>query len=95
MTKQMVHFFELPELYKILLELKNSLSFDINNYQSKKELSNAITKLAIDDELRERLGLSGYKFVHEECNCISMAKNSLELYEQVLKNNHNNGEFGV
>ena len=27
--------------------------------------------------------------VHEECNCISMAKNSLRLYEQVLENNDN------
>jgi len=35
------------------------------------------------------LGLSGYKFVHEECNCISMAKNSLKLYGQVLENNDN------
>ena len=48
MTKQIVHFFELPELYKILLELKDILSFDINNYQSKKELSNAITENKLD-----------------------------------------------
>ena len=48
MTKQIVHFFELPELYKILLELKDILSFDINNYQSKKELSNAITANKLD-----------------------------------------------
>jgi len=48
MTKQIVHFFELPELYKILLELKDILSFDINNYQSKKELSNAITDNKLD-----------------------------------------------
>jgi len=53
------------------------------------ELAKAITKLLLDDELREKLGLSGYKFVHEECNCISMAKNSLKLYEQVLENNDN------
>ena len=48
MAKQIVHFFELPELYKILLELKDILSFDINNYQSKKELSNAITDNKLD-----------------------------------------------
>jgi glycosyltransferase involved in cell wall biosynthesis len=53
------------------------------------ELSKAITKLLLDDKLRERLGISGYEFVHEECNCISMAKNSLILYEQVLQNNDN------
>jgi len=53
------------------------------------ELSKAITKLLLDDELREQLGVSGYDFVHEECNCVSMAKNSLKLYEQVLENNDN------
>jgi len=53
------------------------------------ELSKAITKLLLDDKLRERLGISGYEFVHEECNCIAMAKNSLILYEQVLQNNDN------
>ena len=53
------------------------------------ELSNAITKLLFDDKLREQLGMSGYDFVHEECNCVSMAKNSLKLYEQVSENNDN------
>ena len=53
------------------------------------ELSKAMTKLLLDDELREKLGISGYNFVHEECNCVSMAKNSLKLYEQVLENNDN------
>ena len=53
------------------------------------ELSKDMTKLLLDDKLREQLGVSGYDFVHEECNCISMAKNSLRLYEQVLKNNDN------
>ena len=48
MTKQIVNFFELPELYNILFELKDILSFDINNYQSKKELSNAIDENKID-----------------------------------------------
>ena len=53
------------------------------------ELASAIKKLLLDEGLRKRLGLSGYNFVHEECNCISMAKNSLNLYEQILKNNDN------
>ena len=48
MTKQMVHFIELPELYKILLELKDILSFYVNNYQSRKELSNALIDNKID-----------------------------------------------
>ena len=53
------------------------------------ELAGAIRKLLNDEDLRKRLGLFGYNFVHEECNCVSMAKNSLKLYEQVLENNHN------
>ena len=58
----------------ILIEPENSL-----------ELSNAIVKLLNDSELREKLGLSGYNFVNEECNCVSMAKNSLKLYEDILE----------
>ena len=57
--------------------------------ENSEELSKAIIKLLQDDNLRERLGMCGYEFVHEECNCISMAKNSLRLYEQVLENNDN------
>ena len=53
------------------------------------ELADAIKKLLLDEDLRDRLGMSGYNFVHEECNCESMAKNSVELYKEVLKNNHN------
>ena len=53
------------------------------------KLANAIKKLLLDEGLKNRLGLSGYNFVHEECNCISMAKNSLNLYEQILKDNDN------
>jgi len=58
----------------ILVEPENSL-----------ELSNAMVKLLNDTELREKLGLAGYNFVNEECNCISMAKNSLKLYEDILE----------
>tara|TARA_B110000014_G_scaffold201772_1_gene151518 strand:- start:30 stop:1223 length:1194 start_codon:yes stop_codon:yes gene_type:complete len=57
--------------------------------ENSEELSKAIIKLLQDDNLRERLGMCGYEFVHEECNCISMAKNSLRLYEKVLKNHDN------
>ncbi len=53
------------------------------------ELSKAITKLVLDNKLREKLGESGYKFVHEECNCISMAKNSLKLYKQAVDDQDN------
>ena len=57
--------------------------------ENSEELSKAIIKLLQDDDLRKRLGMNGYEFVHEECNCISMAKNSLKLYEKVLENNDN------
>ena len=62
----------------ILVEPENSL-----------ELSNAMMKLLNDTGLRERLGLSGYNFVNEECNCVSMAKNSLKLYESILEETQN------
>ena len=62
----------------ILVEPENSL-----------ELSNAIMKLLNDTGLREKLGLSGYNFVNEECNCVSMAKNSLKLYESILEETQN------
>jgi len=65
---------------------KNGLLVDPENPV---QLAKAITKLLLDDNLRIKLGLSGYHFVHDECNCVSMAKNSLELYEEILKNNDN------
>ena len=58
----------------ILVEPENSV-----------ELSTAIMKLLNDSKLREKLGVSGYNFVNEECNCVSMAKNSLKLYEDILE----------
>ena len=62
----------------ILVEPENSV-----------QLSAAIAKLLNNSELREKLGLAGYNFVHKECNCVSMAKNSLKLYEDILENNQN------
>ena len=53
------------------------------------QLSKAIIKLLFDDKLRNKLGLSGYNFVHEKCNSVSMAKHSLKLYNELLKNNYN------
>ena len=53
------------------------------------QLSKAITRLLFDDKLRNKLGLSGYNFVHEKCNSVSMAKHSLKLYNELLKNNDN------
>jgi glycosyltransferase involved in cell wall biosynthesis len=65
---------------------ENGILVEPNN---PKQLSDAIIKLLLDESLRIKLGLSGYDFVHKECNSISMAKNSLRLYEEFLKINHN------
>ena len=53
------------------------------------ELSKAIIELLENKVLREKLGLAGYEFVHKECNCVSMAQNSLALYHEIIKNNPN------
>ena len=57
--------------------------------ENSEEMSKAIIRLLMDENLREKLGDAGYEFVHEECNCIAMAKNTLGLYEQVLGNHDN------
>jgi len=57
--------------------------------ENSKQLADAITKLLNDSDLREKLGLEGYNFVHNECNCVSMAKNVLKIYEKILENNQN------
>ena len=41
MNKQSVLIFKLPELFKILNELKDSLDFNIYNFTEKQELLNA------------------------------------------------------
>lgn len=51
------------------------------------QLADATEKLLNEPTLRTELGQAGYEFVHEECNCISMAENFLKLYETVLQNN--------
>ena len=53
------------------------------------ELSKAIIELLENKIMREKLGLAGYEFVHKECNCVSMAQNSLALYQEIIKNNPN------
>ena len=53
------------------------------------QLSEAIMELLENKVMREKLGLAGYKFVHKECNSVSMAQNSLSLYQEIIKNNPN------
>ena len=53
------------------------------------DLSKAMIELLENKDMREKLGLAGYEFVHKECNCVSMAQNSLALYQEIIKNNPN------
>ena len=53
------------------------------------QLAEAIIKLLNDTDLRNKLGLEGYNFVQNECNCVSMAKNVLDTYEEILDNTSN------
>ena len=69
-----------------VMDNKNGILVEPENPE---QLAEGIKKLLLDEDLKKRLGQFGYNFVHEECNCVSMAKKSLKLYEQVLKINHN------
>jgi len=53
------------------------------------DLSKAMIELLENKDMREKLGLAGYEFVHKECNCVSMAQNSLAIYQEIIKNNPN------
>ncbi len=53
------------------------------------QLADAIITLLNDSDLRNKLGLAGYDFVQNECNCVSMAKNVLDTYEEILDNTSN------
>jgi|TARA_B110000438_G_scaffold178038_1_gene170137 glycosyltransferase involved in cell wall biosynthesis len=53
------------------------------------QLAEAIIKLLNNPDLRNKLGLEGYNFVQNECNCVSMAKNVLDTYEEILDNTSN------
>ncbi len=57
--------------------------------ENPEELSNAIIRLLDNPSLRDDLGLAGYDFVQKECNCISMAKNHLKLYQNILNDIQN------
>ena len=61
---------------------ENALLVEPENYQ---QLSAAILKLLRDNKMRLEYGLSGYKLVHDICNSKVMAKNTLKMYEEILK----------
>ena len=63
---------------------KNGILVESENAE---QLAMAIVKLLNNSNLRENLGMEGYNFVKNECNCVSMAKNVLKVYENILDNN--------
>ena len=65
---------------------KNGLLVEPENPE---QLSDTILKLLDDTVLRDKLGLEGYNFVQTECNCVSMAKNHLELYQSLMEKTQN------
>ena len=69
--------------------VQNNINGILVEPENPTELSDAIIKLLDNSTQRDSLGLSGYDFVQKECNCISMAKNHLKLYQNVLDNIQN------
>ena len=61
---------------------KNALLVEPENYE---QLSHAILNFLKDARMRTEYGLAGYKFVHEICNSEMMAKNTLKVYEELVK----------
>jgi hypothetical protein len=48
-------------------------------------LSKSILELLDDEKKCEKLGNSGYELVLEKCNSKVMVKNTLAMYEQIIK----------
>lgn len=49
------------------------------------ELSNAILDLINDEKKSEKLGLAGYDLVHSMCNSKNMVKETLAIYEKLVR----------
>ena len=61
---------------------KDSILVESENF---KELSDVIVELLNDKIKCERLRMEGYEYVHKECNSIKMAKETLNIYEKIVK----------
>lgn len=61
---------------------RNALLVEPEDY---KQLSNAILKFMNNDKMRIEYGLDGYRLVHDVCNSEEMARNTLKVYEEVVK----------
>ena len=55
--------------------------------ENPEQLSTAILDLLQNEEKREKLGKSGYDLVHRECNSEQMTKETMRIYEQLIKDN--------
>ena len=65
-----------------LHDKKDSILIEPENFE---ELSHVIVELLNDKIKCERLGMEGYKFVHDECNSKEMARKILNVYEKIVK----------
>ena len=65
-----------------LHDRKDSILVESENF---KELSDVIIELLNDKIKCERLGMEGYEYVHKECNSMKMAKQTLNIYEKIVK----------
>jgi len=65
-----------------LHDRKDSILVEPGNFE---ELGDVIVELLNDKIKCERLGMEGYEYVHKECNSIKMAKETLNIYEKIVK----------
>ena len=72
-----------------MISISNNENSILVEPENPRQLSEAIMKLLENKVMREKLGLAGYEFVHKECNSVSMAQNSLSLYQEIIKNKPN------
>jgi len=61
---------------------ENGILVDPENSQ---QLADAILELLVDDKKRIEYGLAGYEFVKNVCNATEMAKNTLKIYNEIMR----------
>ena len=64
---------------------QNAILVEPENHE---RLADAISDLLNNEKKRDELGTSGYKFVHEICNSEAMSKNTIEMYQEILKHSN-------
>jgi len=64
--------------------VKNNENAILINSDDPKELAESIQKLQKNSKLKMELGMAGYNLVHNECNSKLMAKNVLDVYNDVV-----------